>query len=170
MWGDTEIKKIFFSLTGVPQISHVLVNLAWICLYYNGCKMAIFLIPPFLIYIFLKDSIVKKHSTCLFAYLLLAWARALLFYSTGYSPLSWFILMVKFFEIWPVRVPFNMLLYHFNISLIILLSSFFLSCTRRCSRLILYCLFPRSGINHFFKELLALFLGPFSGRVRKHIF
>lgn len=88
-----EIMKISYSLTCTPQILHLLVSFAGISLYYNGCKMPVFLILSFLTY-FLKTFYWKKHPTYCFAYLLSARTAGFLFYLVRYSPLLLFSLML----------------------------------------------------------------------------
>lgn len=147
--------KISCSLTCTPQILHLLVSFAWISLYYNGCKMAVFLISSLLIYFFKTFLLKKKYSTYFLAYLLSAWTGGFLFYSMGYGPLLLFTLMLKFSESGLQEAPSATPVSFWHSSCHF--GEQFLPFGTRCSSFIVYVLSPRSGINHFCKELLFFF-------------
>lgn len=62
--------------------------------------------------------------------------------------------MLKFSEMWPAGVPFSQLLYPCDIAPIVLAVPSFLA-QQDVLGPSYYFLFPKSRINHFFKELLS---------------
>ena len=126
--------------------------LAWIGLYYNGCKMGIFqLQSSFLVY--QSILMVLQTRTFLFSPLIYRY-RLIDFYLFQCFLIHYCILVLKFSLVWPVRASSSS---HLGLSHMPL--SYFwasLSGRTRCSRFILCLSCLRCRISHFSKKPLFL--------------
>lgn len=74
---------------------------AWTKFYSDGCKMMIFLIPSFLLYLFYHKKEFSLHCHLFMCLHIINMSS--LFYSTDYNPLlCLFILVLRSDQIWPV--------------------------------------------------------------------
>ena len=92
---------------------------------------------------------------------ILVCAHGSLWYSVSYDPLlSLFIFMLKLSSVWPVRIPWSMLLYP-SVMFPLFLNAFLFSGAIICFSFIFYFCCLKSGISHFSKGTLV----PFSLRI-----